>query len=96
MHSAWVSPTGCSDASSCADRVRADLHLHSTASDGSLAPGAVVNAARAAGLDLIALCDHDTVGGVGAAVTAAGSDLRVIPALEVSSTLEGRELHLLG
>ena len=96
MRSAWAWRTACSAAWWCADRVRADLHLHSTASDGSLSPGAVAVTARAAGLDLIALCDHDTVAGVAAATAAAGPDLRVIPALEVSSTLEGRELHLLG
>lgn len=76
--------------------MRADLHLHSTASDGSLAPGAVIHAARAARLDVVALCDHDTVAGVAEALAAAGPDVRVVPALEVSSTLEGRELHLLG
>lgn len=76
--------------------MRADLHLHSTASDGSLSPGAVVAAARAARLDVIALCDHDTVAGVAAAIAEARDAVRVIPALEVSSSIEGRELHLLG
>ena len=76
--------------------MRADLHLHSTASDGSLSPGAVVSAARAGGLDVVALCDHDTVGGVAAALAEAGESLRVIPAIEISTSLDGRELHLLG
>ena len=51
--------------------MRIDLHVHSTASDGALPPEAVVRAAREAGLDLIALADHDTIAGVGLAMAAA-------------------------
>lgn len=81
--------------------MRIDLHLHSTASDGALPPDAVVRAARDAGLDIIALTDHDTVAGVPAAVAEAAADGRtqrpvVIPGIEVSSTLNGTELHILG
>ena len=73
-----------------------DLHLHSNASDGALAPAAVVAAARAGGLDVIALADHDTVAGIAEARAAAVGCLQVIPAIELSSTLDGRELHILG
>ena len=76
--------------------MRLDLHLHSNASDGSLAPGALVDAARAGGLDVIALTDHDTAAGVSAALEAAGADIHVIPGIEVSSSLSGGEVHLLG
>jgi 3',5'-nucleoside bisphosphate phosphatase len=48
------------------------------------------------GLDVIALADHDTVAGVREAQAAAGSGLRVIPALEISASQDARELHLLG
>ncbi|MBI4543984.1 MAG: PHP domain-containing protein [Gemmatimonadetes bacterium] len=76
--------------------MRIDLHLHSSVSDGSLAPAELVAAASAAGLSVIALTDHDTPAGVPAAVAAAPPGLRVIPALEVSTTHSGRELHFLG
>ena len=74
-----------------------DLHVHSTASDGTLSPTAVVAAARAAGLSAIALTDHDTLGGLAEArAAAAGTALRVIPGVELSALVDGRELHILG
>ncbi len=76
-----------------------DLHLHSTASDGILQPAKVVEAARAAGLSVIALTDHDTVGGVEEAVRA-GEELgvRVIRGVELSAheVASDREVHVLG
>ena len=74
-----------------------DLHIHSTASDGSRAPEDVAAAAHAAGLTAIALTDHDTVGGVDAA-RAAGErlGLRVITGVELSAEDNGREVHVLG
>lgn len=76
--------------------MRIDLHLHSTASDGSLTPGALAQAAAAGGLDVIALTDHDTVSGVADASRAAAASLHVIPGIEVSTTFEAGELHMLG
>ena len=74
-----------------------DLHLHSTASDGTLSPEGVVAAAVAARLDVIALTDHDTITGVPSAQEAArGHPLVVIPAIEVSATWSGGEIHILG
>lgn len=74
-----------------------DLHIHSTASDGTLAPEGVVEAAVAARLDAIALTDHDTVAGVRRARAAVRErPLEVIPGIEVSTTAEGAELHILG
>jgi len=74
-----------------------DLHVHSTASDGSLAPEAVVGRARSAGLAAMALTDHDTVAGVPAAV-AAGERLgvRVVGGCEFSSAAPWGEMHVLG
>jgi 3',5'-nucleoside bisphosphate phosphatase len=74
-----------------------DLHVHSTASDGSLAPESVVKRALAAGLTAIALTDHDTVGGVPEAV-AAGQRLgvRVISGCEFSAAAPWGEMHVLG
>jgi 3',5'-nucleoside bisphosphate phosphatase len=76
--------------------LRIDLHIHSTASDGSLSPAAVVTAARAGGLHIIALADHDTIAGVGAAQVAAAGSVHVIPALELSTYDAGAEFHVLG
>lgn len=75
--------------------MRVDLHVHSTASDGSLAPAEVVAAARAGRLDIIALADHDTTAGVAEAQAEAGPPA-VVPAIEVSSTHGGEDLHVLG
>ncbi|HVE78483.1 MAG TPA: PHP domain-containing protein [Gemmatimonadaceae bacterium] len=74
-----------------------DLHMHSTASDGSRAPEDVVAAASAAGLSAIALTDHDTLAGVPAA-RAVGDRLgvRVIAGVELSAHLGDREHHVLG
>lgn len=74
-----------------------DLHMHSTASDGSRAPTEVVRAARAAGLAAIALTDHDSVSGLPEA-QAAGAELgvRVVSGVELSAVEGETETHLLG
>ena len=75
-----------------------DLQAHSTHSDGSLPAAAVVAHAAAAGVELFALTDHDTVGGVDEAIRVAdGLGLRVLPAAELSA-VHGRceDLHVLG
>lgn len=74
-----------------------DLQVHSTASDGALAPAQVVEAARAASLCAIALTDHDTVDGL-AEASAAGERLgvRIVPGVELSTHFGPDELHLLG
>jgi len=77
---------------------RIDLHLHSTASDGTLTPTELVHAALDKGLEVIALTDHDTTDGVEEALEAAqGTSLTVIPGVEVSTDVPGTdELHILG
>jgi 3',5'-nucleoside bisphosphate phosphatase len=76
---------------------RIDLHCHSTASDGSLAPDALVARALDAGLSVIALTDHDTVEGIAEAQSAAAdTGLEVIPGIELSSDSGNAELHILG
>jgi 3',5'-nucleoside bisphosphate phosphatase len=80
---------------------RFDLQSHSTHSDGALSAGEVVQRAADAGVELLALSDHDTVSGVSEAI-AAGERLgvRVVPAVEISAVDDGskdpRELHILG
>lgn len=74
-----------------------DLQVHSTASDGALAPADVVRHAHSIGLVAIALTDHDTLAGLPEAQeTAAPLGLRIIPGVELSTDWHGRELHLLG
>ena len=74
-----------------------DLHIHSTASDGTLTPEQIVQVALAKGLSAIAIADHDTVGGVRPAIAAArGTGLEVFPAVEVSAQVGEHELHILG
>ncbi len=80
------------------DPVRFDLQSHSVQSDGALAPAAVVRAARKAGVELLALSDHDTVDGVAEALAAGAQEgIRVVPAVEISALYGGAEdLHILG
>ena len=74
-----------------------DLHMHSTASDGSRAPADVVRAAHAAGLAAIALTDHDTVAGLPDAQRAGAElGLRIVNGVELSAVEGEAETHLLG
>ena len=74
-----------------------DLHMHSTASDGSAAPALLVESAARAGLSTIALTDHDTIDGV-AEARAAGEQhgVDVLAGVELSAFEDERETHLLG
>jgi hypothetical protein len=79
--------------------VRIDLHTHSTASDGLLAPAALVRFAREQGLDLIALTDHDSTAGVDEAQAEGDRvGLRVIAGIEINTDLPdgAGEAHVLG
>ncbi len=75
-----------------------DLQSHSRHSDGTLSPAGVVAAAKEAGVELLALSDHDTVDGVPEALDGArGNGIRVVPAVEISSIdVAGADLHILG
>jgi len=74
-----------------------DLHTHSTASDGTLAPAVLVRRAAAAGVGLLALTDHDTTAGlVEAAQAAAELGLGFVPGVEISVTWAGRTIHVVG
>lgn len=81
-----------------------DLHVHSTASDGSLKPSELVNYAVAKNLSYFALTDHDTVDGIDEALKEADrinyyaneKIISVIPGIELSSEYNGRDIHILG
>ncbi len=76
---------------------RIDLHVHSRESDGSYAPAELVAYAIEKGLLAMALTDHDTVSGVAEAVRAAeGTELFLIPGVELSAEYRGRDIHILG
>ena len=74
-----------------------DLHLHTTASDGRLAPAEVSALAAAAGLAVIAVTDHDTVAGLAEARTAAQAHgLRLVDGIEITAVDRARDVHVLG
>ncbi|MFY1689732.1 PHP domain-containing protein [Plantactinospora sp. WMMB782] len=80
--------------------VRIDLHAHSTASDGTYSPEQLVRSAREAGLDVLAITDHDTTGGWERAAAARPPGLTLVRGAELSCRWYGTEpsipLHLLG
>lgn len=74
---------------------RIDLHAHSSASDGTSTPGELVRAAADAGLDVVALTDHDTTGGWDEAAQALPPGLRLVRGAELSCRAGDVSLHLL-
>ncbi|SDE25043.1 PHP domain-containing protein [Blastococcus fimeti] len=64
--------------------MRIDLHTHSSVSDGTETPAELMRTARAAGLDVVALTDHDTTAGWAAAQEARPAGLTVVPGMELS------------
>ena len=75
--------------------MRIDLHCHSTASDGTDTPAELVRNAAAAGLDVVALTDHDTTRGYGAAVAALPVGLTLVTGAELSCRIGGVSMHML-
>lgn len=74
-----------------------DLHSHSTASDGVLAPAALVARAAERGVSHLALTDHDTVAGLDEARAAADrASMTLVPGVEISTSWHGRHLHIVG
>jgi predicted metal-dependent phosphoesterase TrpH len=78
--------------------MKADLHLHTTASDGRLEPAELVHLAATTGLDVIAITDHDTISGVasGLKATQKYSSISVIPGVEINTDVPRGEVHILG
>jgi predicted metal-dependent phosphoesterase TrpH len=78
--------------------MNADLHCHSTVSDGLLAPATLVERAKANGVDLLALTDHDEIGGLDEAIAAAaGQGLRFVTGVEISvSWGDDQTVHIVG
>jgi 3',5'-nucleoside bisphosphate phosphatase len=74
--------------------VWANLHSHTTASDGDLAPTALVNKAQSAGLKVLAITDHDTIAGV--ASLPDSLSIQIVPGVEWTAEWHSREWHILG
>ncbi|SFB36953.1 hypothetical protein SAMN05216312_106365 [Cohnella sp. OV330] len=76
---------------------RADLHTHTTASDGLHKPSENVRMAAGAGLSAIGITDHDTVAGLDEARQAAKTyGIEVVPGVEISTAQDGQDIHILG
>ncbi|TGN81496.1 PHP domain-containing protein [Streptomyces bauhiniae] len=75
--------------------MRIDLHCHSTASDGTDTPAGLMRAAAGAGLDVVALTDHDTTRGYAEALAALPEGLTLVTGAELSCRIDGVSLHLL-
>src|SRR5882672_10786953 len=77
--------------------LNADLHAHSTVSDGTLEPAALVRRAAEKGVDLFALTDHDELGGLAIAIEAAAqARMRFVPGVEISVTYAEQTVHIVG
>lgn len=74
-----------------------DLHSHTLHSDGDRSPEQLLAEAAAAGIRVLSVTDHDTVSGIGECrVAAARQGVRLVPGIELSCELHGREVHILG
>ncbi len=76
----------------------ADLHVHTTASDGTVKPSEIVKKAIEGGLKAVAITDHDTIDGIEEAYNEAlkYKHFTLVPGIEISTTFEGQEVHVLG
>lgn len=75
---------------------QADLHIHSTYSDGLLTPREIVKLSVGLNLKTIAITDHDSVDGIQESITAAQNKIEIIPAVEMSSNIGDLDIHILG
>lgn len=77
--------------------MRADLHTHSTASDGLNDPAEIIRLAKKAGLAAVSLTDHDAILGIDEALGAGRNlNIEVIPGIEISTIEKGQDVHILG
>jgi len=78
-------------------RLKTDLHVHTTASDGAYSPREVFRLAKERGITVLAITDHDTVGGLPEAEKVAEEyGLSFVPGIELSTIHEEHEIHILG
>lgn len=73
-----------------------DLHTHTTASDGRCAPGELVSRARAAGITVLSVTDHDTLGACAESAAACGrAGIAFVPGIEITAVCDDRDVHVL-
>lgn len=78
-------------------RAKADLHMHTTFSDGALSPQELLEQASRAGLTIVSITDHDNVGAFDDAIPLGKRmGIEVIPGVELSASIEDRDIHILG
>jgi len=77
--------------------IKADLHMHTNYSDGSLSPKQLLDLSKKSGIPIISITDHDNVNGISEAMNY-GNELgiQVIPGVEISADLDDQEVHILG
>ena len=76
---------------------KVDLHTHTTFSDGALEPKELLDLAKKKNIDVIGITDHDTIDGLSEAIRYGKTiGIEVVPGLEISTDIEGQEVHLLG
>ncbi|MDR0433819.1 MAG: PHP domain-containing protein [Gracilibacteraceae bacterium] len=81
----------------CGASYEADLHTHTTASDGELTPAELTRRAAGRGVRVLAVTDHDTLSGLpAAAAAAAAAGIEFWPGVEINTSWRGREIHVLG
>lgn len=74
-----------------------DFHTHTDSSDGALSAGALIDRARAVGITMMGICDHDTVSALDeAGRIAVDSDITIVPGIEITSRFRRYQLHFLG
>ena len=74
-----------------------DLHVHSTASDGTLAPEALASRLSRDGVTTFSLCDHDTTAGIAAAAAGArAAGMGFLAGIEITAIEDGKDVHVLG
>ncbi|PIU67271.1 MAG: phosphatase [Armatimonadetes bacterium CG07_land_8_20_14_0_80_40_9] len=79
------------------DNMYGDLHLHTSFSDGVFSPEEVVKKAQEAGLEVISICDHDSIEGILPAIRAGKVlGIKIVPGVEISADLDKSDLHILG
>jgi predicted metal-dependent phosphoesterase TrpH len=77
--------------------MKADLHTHTTASDGTVSPAGIITLALDCDVDVLAICDHDSVEGLAEAFAATtDTPLTLVPGVELSAVHDGRDVHVLG
>ncbi len=86
----------CQSISEVKPNIGADLHIHSTFSDGDLTPAEIIHQASKVGLGACALTDHDTVAGVRQVWPGQHNQLEFIPGVEITSCYQGHIVHILG